>query len=109
MPQIAINDVYLPYLDEMSRVQVFYGGASSGKSVFIAQRTVTDVAQGGRNYLVCRAVGRTIRRSVMNEIRKVIADREYINRAKRIIRFKDNILRNCPDVFSTDFAIYFVI
>ena len=36
-------------------------------------------------------------------------DWEYINGAKRIIRFKDNILRNCPDVFSTDFAICFVI
>ena len=94
MPQIAINDVYLPYLDGMSRVQVFYGGASSGKSVFIAQRTVTDVAQGGRNYLVCRAVGRTIRRSVMNEIRKVIADAELtklfdVNRSDGIITCKN--------------------
>lgn len=94
MPQIAINDVYLPYLDEMSRVQVFYGGASSGKSVFIAQRTVMDVAQGGRNYLVCRAVGRTIRRSVMNEIRKVIADAELtklfdVNRSDGIITCKN--------------------
>jgi len=94
MPQIAINDVYLPYLDEMSRVQVFYGGASSGKSVFVAQRAVTDVAQGGRNYLVCRAVGRTIRRSVMNEIRKVIADAELtklfdVNRSDGIITCKN--------------------
>ena len=94
MPQIAINDVYLPYLDEMSRVQVFYGGASSGKSVFIAQRTVMDVAQGGRNYLVCRAVGRTTRRSVMNEIRKVIAYAELtklfdVNRSDGIITCKN--------------------
>lgn len=74
MSQIAINDAYLPYLDDMTRAQIFYGGASSGKSVFLSQRTVLDVLKGGRNYLVCRAVGRTIRRSVFNEIFKAIAD-----------------------------------
>lgn len=94
MSQIAINDVYLPYLDDMSRIQVFYGGASSGKSVFVAQRVVMDVAQGSRNYLVCRAVGRTIRRSVMNEIRKVIADTELtklfdVNKSDGIITCKN--------------------
>src|SRR5690606_27492679 len=54
------------------RTQVFFGGASSGKSVFLAQRCVVDLLNGGRNYLVCRAVGRTIRRSVFNEIIKII-------------------------------------
>lgn len=71
---LVINDAYLPHLDNLSRLQIFYGGSSSGKSVFLAQRAVLDVLQGGRNYLVCRAVGRTIRKSVMNEIKKVIAD-----------------------------------
>lgn len=33
-----------------------------------------DVLKGGRNYLVCRQVGRTIRKSVFNEIKKVITD-----------------------------------
>lgn len=67
-----------------------FGGSSSGKSVFAAQRAMLDVLQGGRNYLVCRAVGRTIRRSVFNEIRKAIADAgltDYfdINRSDGII------------------------
>lgn len=66
------NDAYLPFLDCTSRTQIFYGGSGSGKSVFIAQRCVYDLMRGGRNYLVCRAVGRTIRRSVWNEINKVI-------------------------------------
>lgn len=71
--QIQINEVYYPHLDNNSRIQIFYGGSSSGKSVFAAQRLVLDLLEGGRNYLVCRAVARTIRKSVINEIRKVIA------------------------------------
>jgi phage terminase large subunit len=71
--QIQINEVYYPHLENNSRIQIFYGGSSSGKSVFAAQRLVLDLLEGGRNYLVCRAVARTIRKSVINEIRKVIA------------------------------------
>jgi phage terminase large subunit len=70
----VFNAVYLPYLKETARTQIFYGGSASGKSVFLAQRTVYDVMCGGRNYLVCRMVGRTLRGSVFTEICKVIAD-----------------------------------
>ena len=68
----VFNAAHLPYLDDVTRTQIFYGGSGSGKSVFLAQRCVYDLMRGDRNYLVCRAVGRTIRRSVFNEIRKVI-------------------------------------
>ena len=36
----VFNDVYLPYLDNTDRYLVFYGGGSSGKSYFIAQRFI---------------------------------------------------------------------
>jgi len=72
--QITINDVYEPHLDNNSRLQIIFGGSSSGKSVFSAQRAVIRVLSGKRNYLVCRAVGRTIRRSVFSEINGAIAD-----------------------------------
>jgi phage terminase large subunit len=68
------NPVYLPYLDCDSRTQIFFGGASSGKSVFLAQRCVYDLLKGGRNYLVMRNVSRSIRTSIFNEIKKVIAN-----------------------------------
>ena len=68
------NAAYRPFLHSGERTQIFYGGSSSGKSVFLAQRAVLDVLHGGRNYLVCRAVGRTVRKSVFNEIKKVITD-----------------------------------
>lgn len=70
----VFNPVYYPYIDSTNRVQVFYGGASSGKSVFLSQRAVYDLLKGGRNYLVCRQIGRTIRGSVAQEITKVITD-----------------------------------
>ena len=70
----VFNKAYLPYLEAEQRTQIFYGGSGSGKSVFLSQRCILDLLKGGRNYLVCRAVGKTIRRSVFNEIRKVIAD-----------------------------------
>jgi phage terminase large subunit len=72
--QIQINEAYFPHLENNSRIQIYYGGSSSGKSVFAAQRLVLDLLAGERNYLVCRAVARTIRKSVVNEIRKVISD-----------------------------------
>jgi len=68
------NAAYRPFLRSGERTQIFYGGSSSGKSVFLAQRAINDILQGGRNYLVCRAVGRTVRKSVFNEIKKVITD-----------------------------------
>lgn len=70
----VFNKIYRKHLDNLSRTQIFYGGSSSGKSVFLAQRSIFDVLQGKRNYLVCRQVGRTIRKSVFNEIEKVIAN-----------------------------------
>jgi phage terminase large subunit len=67
------NSVYLPYLDDFTRTQIFFGGSGSGKSVFLAQRAIFDLMHGGRNYLICRQVGRTIRGSVFTELLKVIA------------------------------------
>jgi len=68
----VFNDVFRPYLKEMARTQIIYGGSSSGKSVFLAQRAVIDVMESKRNYLVVRQVGRTIRGSVFAEILRVI-------------------------------------
>lgn len=68
------NPIYLPYLFKDSpRTQVFFGGSSSGKSVFLAQRAVLDVAASGRNYLVVRNVQKTLRLSAFNEISKAIS------------------------------------
>jgi phage terminase large subunit len=66
------NAVYIPFLQCFTRIQIFFGGSSSGKSVFLAQRCVLDIFKGGRNYLCVRKVGKTLRNSVYNEILKAI-------------------------------------
>lgn len=70
----VFNEVYIPHLKNYSRTQIFFGGSSSGKSVFIAQRCVYDLMSGGRNYLICRQVARTIKTSVFAQICRVISE-----------------------------------
>ncbi len=64
-----LNEVYLPYLRDTRRYQIFFGGAASGKSVFLATRAVLS-ALSGRNVLVVRKVRRTIGASCWNEVLK---------------------------------------
>ena len=40
------NTVYLPFLTDDTRIQILFGGGSSGKSYFLGQRTVLDALQG---------------------------------------------------------------
>jgi phage terminase large subunit len=66
-----INKVYRKYVGKDTRLQIFFGGASSGKSFFLAQRVVMDTMDG-RNTLILRNVARTIRGSCWNEVTKAI-------------------------------------
>ena len=68
----VINEAYRGYLEDTRRYQIYFGGSASGKSVFLAQRAVIDLMNGGRNYLIARQVGRTLRGSVFMEMLKVI-------------------------------------
>ena len=68
--RMQINEAYAPYLDCTARTQIFFGGAASGKSTFLAQRCLLDLLRGERNYLVVRAVARTLGRSVWNQLEK---------------------------------------
>ncbi len=72
-PEI-FNASYLSLLRDTTRTQILFGGSSSGKSVFLSQRSVWDLLNGGRNYLVARNTGATLRTSTFNEIKKVIGD-----------------------------------
>ena len=92
---VVINEAYLPFLKDDTRIQIFFGGSSSGKSYFLAQRTVLDVLEGQRNYLVVRNVLRTVRKSVFNEIVKAINTMEltphfHINNSELVITCKLN-------------------
>lgn len=73
------NPVYIPHLENNHRTQIFFGGSSSGKSFFLCQRIVLDVAKGNRNYLCLRNVKSTIRNSTFNEISKAIGSLKLSN------------------------------
>ncbi len=67
------NPIYYTYgYKNNNRYQIYFGGASSGKSFFLAQRCVLDILAGNRNYLICRQVANTLRKSVFNEITKAM-------------------------------------
>ncbi len=68
------NDIYWDRFDSDQHIQIFFGGSSAGKSVFVAQRMIFDLLKGGRNYLVVRNVGRTNRQSTFALAQKVITD-----------------------------------
>lgn len=76
-PLRMFNERYLFLLREPIRntpLQILYGGASSGKSVFIAQRDVIDIINEPRNFLIVRKFANTIRSSIFEERRKIIIE-----------------------------------
>lgn len=81
------NDKYYRRLKDDTRLQIFFGGASSGKSYFVAQRIVLDTL-AGRNTLVLRNVARTLRGSCWNEVIKAI------NALKPILRDCFNVSKS---------------
>ena len=59
------NEVYYPMLlDYTHRYEVYYGGAGSGKSVFIAQKLLVKAINSKRKVLIIRKYGTTLKDSV---------------------------------------------
>ena len=71
----VFNDVYLPYLENEDRYLIFYGGGSSGKSYFVAQRFIYHMLHPKRyNLLVVRQTGDTNRKSTFPLLKQVISN-----------------------------------
>ena len=86
----VFNDVYLPYLDNEDRYLIFYGGGSSGKSFFIAQRWVYMLIQPRRcNLLVVRNTGDTNRTSTFPLFKQVISAWKLSEYFKINVRLND--------------------
>lgn len=61
----GILPCYLPYIrDYATRVNVFYGGAGSGKSYFVMQKIILKALDSQRKVLIVRKVGATLKESV---------------------------------------------
>lgn len=69
----VFNKSFLPYLSNDKRYLVFYGGAGSGKSFFVAQRYLVKLLKANKfNLLVVRATGKSNRDSTFALFKQVI-------------------------------------
>lgn len=61
----AFNDIYYPHLtDYTNRYEVYYGGAGSGKSVFVCQKLLLKAIREKRKILIIRKYATTLKDSV---------------------------------------------
>ncbi|ARO62401.1 PBSX family phage terminase large subunit [Bacillus cereus] len=78
------NEVYLPTLKNTSRQLLFYGGAGSGKSVWMVIRQILIYMRSPepRKCLVVRKVGATIRESIFAEFKKNLSALQILDYCK---------------------------
>lgn len=70
----VFNDKYFPYLKNIDRYLLFYGGGSSGKSYFIVQRYIVKCLSQKMNLLVTRKTGNTNRTSTFALFKQIIKE-----------------------------------
>lgn len=72
--------VYRPYLEDWEkRYMVFYGGAGSGKSFFVAQSLVYKALKSRRKILVLRKVNKTTKNSTFQLLLDILAQYKILN------------------------------
>lgn len=91
----VFNPAFLPYLETESRYEVYWGGAGSGKSFFIAQKYIYKILKQTINLLVVRQTGDTNRDSTFALFKQVInkwglSDHFKVNESDLRIRCKLN-------------------
>lgn len=61
----VFNDIYYPLLfNYINRYEVYYGGAGSGKSVFVCQKIIVKACRSKRKILIIRKYATTLKDSV---------------------------------------------
>lgn len=91
----CINAAYLPYVkDYTRRYEVYYGGAGSGKSVFVVQKLIIKALESKRKILVIRKVGATLRDSVYALICDTLARWQILRLCKTNVTNMSVILPN---------------
>lgn len=77
------NQAYLKHLlDYSKRYEVYYGGAGSGKSKFLAQKLVYKSLTDRRKILVLRKVGRTSKNSTFSIIKDTLSEWKLLDYCK---------------------------
>lgn len=68
----VFNEAYYPHLNNTKRFQVYFGSAGSGKSFYLAQRTILSTFVKNNNILVIRKYANTNRNSTFRQIKSII-------------------------------------
>ena len=78
------NEAYLPHLEDyIKRFEVYYGGAGSGKSVFVTQKLIYKYLKySGRKCLVVRKVNATLKDSVFALFKTILGDWQIYEQCK---------------------------
>ena len=70
---LNVNKAYEPYLGSYkNRIEVYYGGAGSGKSVFVAQKMIIKALRGKGKILVVRKVKASLKDSCVSLILSIL-------------------------------------
>lgn len=77
------NAAYLPHLADYSkRYEVYYGGAGSGKSYFVAQKLVYKALRANRRILVLRKVNKTTKNSTFQLLLNTLSSWQLLNKCR---------------------------
>lgn len=78
------NDTYYPYLQNYNtRIEVYYGGAGSGKSVFITQKLLFKYLKySNRKCLVVRKVNATLKESTFSLFKTILSEWKIYDECK---------------------------
>lgn len=85
----VFNEIYRPYFGNKSRYEIYYGGAGSGKSDWIASKYLLRMmTEHKHKFLFCRKVARTIRHSQYALVQE-LAERWKVD---NLFRFYDSTM-----------------
>lgn len=77
------NHSFIDYLEDYDhRFEVYYGGAGSGKSVFIAQKLILKALIDPRKILIMRKVGSTLKDSVWQLVLDTLIEWQLYNECR---------------------------
>ena len=72
---LKVNKVYSPYLfDYKNRLEIYYGGSGSGKSVFVAQKLILKAINNVRKILIIRKVANTQKDSCFALMQNILSE-----------------------------------
>ncbi len=80
---VKINKIYKPFFASRNRYCILYGGAGSGKSHVAAQKIlIRAITEKNHRFLIVRKVARTLRASVFQMFRDLIAEENISHKFK---------------------------